>query len=147
MQLTVFTSPLFFFFNHGLMCFSQVPLLSLTVNTHTNAYIFITMKSSKPNQLIAPMNFTLLFIVSPFINQIYVLEKFSVSKTGQISDLRKLYCAKKAFWQPKTFQQIHVQSQNCYEMGFCVQVVPSGRASIKSNQVKKKKKKRRRYQT
>ena len=40
------------------------------------------MKSSKPNQLIAPMNFTLLFIVSPFINEIYVLEKFSVSKTG-----------------------------------------------------------------
>ena len=101
MQLTVFTSPLIFFFNHGLMCFSQVPLLSLTVDTHTNAYIFITMKSSKPNQLIAPMNFTLLFILSPFINQIYVLEKFSVSKTDQISDLWKLYRAKKAFYQPK----------------------------------------------
>ena len=43
--------------------------------------------------------------------------------------------------QKDRFQQIHVQSQNCYEMGFCVQVVPSGRASIKSNQVKKKEKK------
>ena len=44
--------------------------------------------------------------------------------------------------QKDRFQQIHVQSQNCYEMGFCVQVVRSGRASIKSNQVKKKKEKR-----
>ena len=44
--------------------------------------------------------------------------------------------------QKDRFQQINVQSQNCYEICLCVQVVPSGRASIKSNQVEKKKKER-----
>ncbi len=133
MQLTVFTKPLKKIY--GLMYFSQVPLLSLTVNIFIYHHEII-----QPQPINSTCDFfSLLYIMSPFINQFYVLEKFAISNTGQNSVLWKLYLQKRLLVDEDDHQHPLAGSQDFYEMGFCVQVVPSGRASSNSNQWGKKK--------
>lgn len=99
------------------------------------------MKSSSPNQLIAHVIFSLYFISCLHsLTNFMFLRNLQYQIQARIQSFGNCTCKKGFLVDEDDHQHPLAGSQDFYEMGFCVQVVPSGRASSNSNQWEKKKK-------
>ena len=98
------------------------------------------MKSSSPNQLIAHVIFSLYFISCLHsLTNFMFLRNLQYQIQARIQSFGNCTCKKGFLVDEDDHQHPLAGSQDFYEMGFCVQVVPSGRASSNSNQWEKKK--------